>query len=84
MLDLYPYMTFATLIILIILNLYCYLKVRRFLINLVIYAFSLIIGFNAFNESTIPFTPYIQIFFIMFQSTIFLIMAIEVKTKNVQ
>lgn len=84
MLDFYPIMTFLTLIILIVLSLYCYLKVRRFLLNLVIYLFSLIIGFNALNESTIPFTPYIQIFFLFFQTTILLIMAIEVRTKNVQ
>lgn len=84
MIDFYPYLTFASLIFLLILHLYCYLKVRRFLINLVIYLFSLIIGYQAFNESTIPFTPFIQIFFLFFQTTILLIMALEVNNRNVQ
>jgi len=84
MIDFYPYLTFISLIFLLILHLYCYLKVRRFLINLVIYLFSLIIGYQAFNESTIPFTPFIQIFFLFFQTTILLIMALEVNNRNVQ
>lgn len=82
--DFYPYITFLSLIFLLVLHLYCYVKIRRFLINLVIYLFSLIIGYQAFNESTIPFTPFFQIFFLFFQTTILLIMSIEVRTKDVQ
>ena len=80
-LGVYPLMTFFALMFLFGLMLYCYMKVRVFLVILVIYLFSLIIGFMALNESIIPFTPYLQIFFLIFQSIIFIIVALEVFRK---
>ena len=80
-LGVYPLMTFFGIIFLFALMLYCYMKVRIFLVILVIYLFSLIIGFSALNESIIPFTPYLQLFFLVFQTIIFIIVALEVFRK---
>ena len=80
-LGVYPLMTFFGIIFLFALMLYCYMKIRIFLVILVIYLFSLIIGFSALNESIIPFTPYLQLFFLVFQTIIFIIVALEVFRK---
>ena len=80
-LGVYPLMTFFGIIFLFALMLYCYMKIRIFLVILVIYLFSLIIGFSALNESIIPFTPYLQLFFLVFQTIIFIIVVLEVFRK---
>lgn len=68
----YPIMTFFGLIFFFVLMVYCYLKLRIFWLILIIYLFSLIIGVLAVSESIIPFTPYLQIFFLIFQSILFI------------
>lgn len=78
----YPIMTFFGIIFLFGLMIFCYLKIRIFWIIIIIELFSLIIGFNSFNESVIPFTPYLQIFFLIFQTAIFLLTAIQVFEKD--
>ena len=82
LLGFYPLMTFFAIIFLFCLMLFCYIKVRVFLVILVIYLFSLVIGITAMNESIIPFSPFLQIFFLVFQSIIFIIVSIEVFSKN--
>lgn len=76
--DFEPTLSFVILLIFMILMLTIYLKVRKpFLLGLVVFLFSLIIGTSAIVESNIPFTPYIQIFFLLFQSVIFLLEGLE-------
>ena len=82
LLGFYPLMSFFAILFLFALMLFCYIKIRVFLVILVIYLFSLVIGITAFNESVIPFTPFLQIFFLVFQSIIFIIVSIEVFSKN--
>jgi len=82
LLGFYPLMTFFVIIFLFALMLFCYLKIRVFLLILAIYLFSLIIGLSAMNESIVPFTPFLQIFFLLFQTIIFTIVSIEVFSKN--
>lgn len=68
----------ATLTILLLLmgvNLLMYVKYRFWEIILVIYIFSLIFGMLALAEGSIPFTPLFQIFFLIFQSVIFILTA---------
>ena len=74
----FPLMTLFAIIFLFMLMIFCYLKVRIFIVILVIYIFSLVIGLSALNESIIPFTPYLQIFFLLFQSVFFILVALEV------
>lgn len=76
-LDYNPLIAFFTLVLLMFLALYLYLKVRRFLLSVVVFVFSLIIGINALSQTDIPFTPMIQIFFLVFQICIILIMSVE-------
>lgn len=69
-------MTFI-LIILMIIMITVYLKLRIFLLILVIFLFSLIIGMVSIAEFSIPFSPYFQILFILFQSSIFLLTSLK-------
>ena len=78
----FPLINFFMLIFLIILSLYCYTKVRRYLISLVVFLFSLIIGIRSMSETEMPFTPYIQVFFIVFQVIIILLMSLELRNKE--
>ena len=66
------------LFLIMIITIIVYFKIRIFLIILVIYSFSLIIGMSALSETSIPFSPYLQIFFLLFESVIFLMTSIEV------
>lgn len=83
LLGFYPLMTFFAIIFLFGLMVFCYLKIRVFVLILGIYLFSLVIGFNAMSESVIPFTPYLQIFFLIFQTIIFVLVSIDTfKNEN--
>lgn len=55
-----------------------YTKVRIFLVILTVFLFSLVIGMSSLEQFDIPFSPYIQIFFLVFQSIFFLMTSIEV------
>ena len=55
-----------------------YMKVRIFLVILIIYLFSLIIGINSLSLEYIPFNPYFSIFFILFQSSFFISISLEI------
>jgi len=70
--DLNAILSVFFIIALIGLMLLCYLKIRIPLVILFIFLFSLIIGILFLSVENIPFTPYIQLFFLFFQ-TIFLI-----------
>jgi len=83
LLGFYPIMVLFVIIFLFGLMIFCYLKIRVFVVILGIYLFSLIIGILALSESIIPFTPYLQIFFLIFQTIIFIIVSIEVFNKEV-
>ena len=65
------------IVFLIGLMLILYIKVRVLLVILLVFLFSLLIGVLFLSVENIPFTPYIQIFFIFFQSIIFIITVIE-------
>lgn len=67
-----PFIALFILIILMIIMAILYLKIRLFLPILVVFLFSLIIGFNSISYEYIPFNPYFSIFFILFQSVFFI------------
>lgn len=62
------------LIVMIVLMSFVFAKWQIFLVALVIELFSLIFGVYALGIA-IPLAPYFQIFFIMYQSTIFLLIS---------
>lgn len=63
--------TIGIILLMIFLMLFLYLKTREFIPILFVYCFSLLLGVISFSVSRIPFTPYIQIFFMLFQTIIF-------------
>ena len=64
------------LLLLMLIMLVIFFKMNEFLLILITFLFSLIIGFNSLMIGTMAFSPYFQIFFLMFQSVIFYISAI--------
>lgn len=75
--DLNAILSVFFIIALIGLMLLCYLKIRIPLVILFIFLFSLIIGIMFLSVENVPFTPYIQLFFIFFQSIFLIITFLE-------
>ena len=65
------------LFFLMILMALLYYKTRYTFIMILVYLFSLLIGINALNDYSIPFSPYLQVLFLLFQSLLFLLTAIR-------
>lgn len=61
------------LFLLMIIMIIVYAKMRVFLVILVIFLFSIVMGMTALQDFSIPFSPYLQIFFLMFQTVIFIL-----------
>jgi len=53
-------------------------KIRIFTIVLVIFLFSIVIGILSMSIKELPFNPYLPLFFILFQSILFIKFTIEV------
>lgn len=73
-----PIFSLLFLIFLMILMIFIYMKVRIWLVILVLFLFSLIIGIYSLSLEYIPFNPYFSIFFILFQSVLFIKRSLEV------
>ena len=72
-----PILDVGVLITFIILMMYVYAKFRIFPLILLIMLISLIIGVSSIQLAYNPFTPYFQVFFILFQTVFFLKTSIE-------
>ncbi len=78
---------FAHLFILVfflLLMLYLFMKIVNFLPILVVYMFSLLVGIDSFTHLHTPFSPLFEIFFLMFQTTIFLLTAFNVYDNKIK
>ena len=73
-----PFLSVFILIVLMVLMIGMYKYFRIWWIILVVFLFSLIIGGLSISVGDIPFSPYFQIFFIIFQSVFFIIMTMKV------
>lgn len=73
-----PFLGVFILIILMIIMVILYKYVRIWLVILVLFLFSLIIGIDSISYEYIPFNPYTSILFILFQSIFFLLISLEV------
>lgn len=78
----YPVMSLLFIVFLTMLMVFCYLRMRVFVLMLIIFVFSLIIGVNSMSETIIPFTPYLQLFFLLFQTTLFVMVSIDTFKKS--
>lgn len=74
-----PYIILSILILfgLIFLMLYLYVKTEDYEPILIVFLFSLIIGTMSLPIINFPFTPWFQIFFLLFQTVLFLLKALE-------
>lgn len=73
---------FASILIvvmLLIVMIYLFAKKRFFLPILVVFLFSIVIGMISIENSTIPFSPWFQIFFILVQAMFFLLTVLELR-----
>jgi len=73
-----PFLGVFILIVLMIIMVVLYWKVRIWLAILIVFLFSLIIGINSLSLEYIPFNPYFSIFFILFQSSFFISISLEI------
>ena len=76
------FMHFAILFFLILLMIYCYKKIDDYLPIIAIYGFSLVMGIEAFAHPHSPFTPTFELFFLVFQSFLFMMTALEFRDKR--
>lgn len=76
-----PIVSVFILIFLIGLMLLFYLKFRIFLVILTIFLFSLVMGGLSIQHGTIPFSPYLQLFFIVLQTIFFILTTVESFSK---
>lgn len=72
----------AILFFLIVLILYCYQKIDDYIPVVAVYSFSLMIGVESLAHPHAPFSPMLEIFFLIFQTTIFLLVAMEFNSKR--
>jgi hypothetical protein len=73
-----PFLEFFFLMILLLIMVYLYRKMRVWLLILTVFLFSLVFGMISIMSFAIPFSPYIQIFFMLFQSIVFFQTSLEV------
>jgi len=67
------------LIFLMILMLVFYAKFQILPLVIVLYLFSVVIGVLSLQKGDIPFSPYFQSFFLLFQSVLFILTIIDYK-----
>lgn len=73
--------SFFVLVSLMTLILFLYLKEHRFELILIVFLFSLIIGVTSIADFNLPFSPYFQLFFLLFQTIVFYLVIEEKYVK---
>lgn len=74
---------FIVLIFLIILMIYSYQKLLSIVVIVPLYLFSLVMAFEYIQHGHSPLSPTFEIFFIIFQTCIFVFSALEMREKGV-
>ena len=70
------------LILMMVLMIYAYKKMRKFLPVLIIFLFSLIMGMSSMSVIGFPHTPWFQLFFMLFQTVIFYYSVLELQNNE--
>jgi len=73
----YTFASITIMLVLIVLTLYSYLKIKSFLPITIVFLFSIVIGTSSLEGAFIPFTPWFQIFFVLFQTIFFALKALS-------
>jgi hypothetical protein len=68
--DLSPFISFMIFVLMMVLTLYCYSKLKWFELMILIYAISLTISLISIGQNILMFTPFFQIFFMFFQTIV--------------
>lgn len=74
-----PLMSLGFLMFILILGVYGYVKVRKPIFSFITWMFSIIFGMESMKIPYLPFTPFLQIFIILFQTYFFMKLAIAGK-----
>lgn len=74
----YMFGQFLVLIFFMLLMLYLFMKIVNFLPILIVYTFSLLIGLESFTHLHTTFSPLLELFFLMFQTTLFLLASFNI------
>jgi len=77
-----PLISFFIFVFLIALMIYSYKKTNIYELILLIFLTSIIIGVISITMNILPFSPYIQAFFMLFQAIIFLRASIHTNFKK--
>jgi len=79
-----PFIVMIILILLIGFMFFLYLKpfTYNYLIILIVFLFSLIIGMESMTYEYLPFNPYLSIMFLLIQTIIFLISSFKLYQNN--
>ena len=72
------------LVFFMLLMLYLFMKIINFLPILVVYTFSLLIGMESFTHLHTTFSPLLEFFFLMFQTTLFLLASFNVYDNKIK
>ena len=78
----YSLSSYIIMFLLVGLILLSFSKFKSYILTLIVFLFSIIIGFVSMSESYIPFTPFIQIFFLLFQFSIFMVITLQKYNKR--
>lgn len=70
------------IVLMMILMIYYSKKVRNYPTIIIIYLFSLIIGFESFLHLHTPFSPMIEIFLVIFNTSLFIQSALDYNTLS--
>jgi len=80
-----PLLALGFLMFLLVVGLYNFAKVRKPIISLILWLFSVIIGMDSMKVPYLPFTPFLQLFIIVMQSYFFMHLSVKAKLfKNTQ
>ena len=73
---------YLTLIIMVILIIYCYKNIKDYLPIIVVYMFSILFGMEGLSHTHLQtgYSPLLEVFFMVFQSSIFIIASIDYYT----
>ncbi len=72
------------LVFFMLLMLYLFMKIVNFLPILVVYTFSLLIGMESFTHLHTTFSPLLELFFLMFQTTLFLLASFNIYDNKIR
>ena len=72
-----PLLALGFLMFILLVGLYNFAKIRRPIVALILWMFSIIIGMESMNVPYLPFTPFLQVFIILMQSYFFVHLAVK-------